>query len=563
MKGPQKIEMSAAEIHALKHRAATNQLTEEDRKTLIGVLECVLWLQHKLSQTRLSMKRLRDMLFGAKTEKRRKESDEPADEEDLEASDEKAEPSSDEATSGEGPPESAHLEATVVQSTNPQKPKGHGRNGAKAYPGATIIHVPSGFKDGDPCPVTHCTGHLYGYTPGVLITMRSSGLFEAQHYRLERLRCTLCGTTALADLPAGVTREKYDARARVMVCVMKYYLGVPFYRSGAFQETVGAPLPDAVQWELAESVGLAVTPIYEALIAFASNADVMWADDTHMRVLSLMKENREQGRKRTGMYTTGIACRIREYLVYLYITGRDHAGENMMKLVAHRDPQTGRGFYMADASSRNAPLDSLDDLMAKFILCLCLIHARRNFYELRHQYEEANQVLDDLAKIYHHEALCRQKGMTARERLNYHQVHSKPIMVKLRQWLKKLLRDKQVEPNSNLGQAIGYMLRNWERLTQFLRHPGAPLDNNVAERMLKVPIRNRNNAYFYKTLKGARIGDIMMSIMHTCQGTNVNMVEYLVACYDNREAVAKDPTAWFPWNYEQALHERAEPLKAA
>ena len=66
------------------------------------------------------------------------------------------------------------------------------------------------------------------------------------------------------------------------------------------------------------------------------------------------------------------------------------------------------------------------------------------------------------------------------QRLAYHQAHSAPVMDALKGWMQQQLADKQVEPNSRLGQAYNYMLKRWEPLTGFLRIPGAPLDNNVA-----------------------------------------------------------------------------------
>ena len=98
------------------------------------------------------------------------------------------------------------------------------------------------------------------------------------------------------------------------------------------------------------------------------------------------------------------------------------------------------------------------------------------------------------------------------------------------------------------------MLRHWPELTLFLREPGAPLDNNICERALKKAILNRKNAMFYKTLRGAEVGDLFMSLIHTCELNNVNPFEYLVALKEN---VSHKETAanWMPWNYKTALDE--------
>ena len=84
-------------------------------------------------------------------------------------------------------------------------------------------------------------------------------------------------------------------------------------------------------------------------------------------------------------------------------------------------------------------------------------------------------------------------------------------------WLEAQLTERRTEPNSGLGQAIGYLLRHWLPLTLFLRTAGAPLDNNIVERALKRAVLHRKNALYYRTLHGAEVGDLFMSLIHTCQ----------------------------------------------
>ena len=117
------------------------------------------------------------------------------------------------------------------------------------------------------------------------------------------------------------------------------------------------------------------------------------------------------------------------------------------------------------------------------------------------------------------------------------------------------LDSKKVEPNSGLGQSLHYMLNHWEKLTLFLNHPGVPLDNNVCERALKKAILHRKNAYFYKTANGARIGDMFMSLIHSCELNGMNPFDYLTALQTHASSVSLDPASWLPWNYQQSLRE--------
>lgn len=123
----------------------------------------------------------------------------------------------------------------------------------------------------------------------------------------------------------------------------------------------------------------------------------------------------------------------------------------------------------------------------------------------------------------------------------------------LHRWMKDLMDQKKVESNSGLGQAIRYLLKPWEPLTRFLHVPGAPLDNNICERALKMAILHRKNSMSYKTVRGAEVGDLYLSLIHTCQLNEVNPFDYLMALQRNAAAVEKDPARWRPWNYRDAL----------
>jgi hypothetical protein len=110
-----------------------------------------------------------------------------------------------------------------------------------------------------------------------------------------------------------------------------------------------------------------------------------------------------------------------------------------------------------------------------------------------------------------------------------------------------------VEPNSRLGGAFDYLLKRWEALTRFLTVPGAPLDNNAAERALKMILRYRKNSLFYKNEHGAHVGDVLTSLIETCRLAGINPLDYLSALMENRSAVFADPAAWLPWNYRDNL----------
>ena len=97
------------------------------------------------------------------------------------------------------------------------------------------------------------------------------------------------------------------------------------------------------------------------------------------------------------------------------------------------------------------------------------------------------------------------------------------------------------------------MLKHWEKLTLFLRVPGAPLDNNICERALKKAILHRKNALFFKTANGAHVGDVFMSLIYTCELCGANPFDYLTELERHAGELAEDPQRWMPWNYRQTL----------
>jgi hypothetical protein len=140
--------------------------------------------------------------------------------------------------------------------------------------------------------------------------------------------------------------------------------------------------------------------------------------------------------------------------------------------------------------------------------------------------------------------------MSAEERLQYHQEKSGPVMDEFHIWLNRQFDEKRVEPNSGLGTAITYVLNHWTELTRFLHVPGAVLDNNICEQAIKMAICHRKNSLFYKTAHGAKIGDMYMSLIHTCHFAGVNPFDYLTQLQRHYVAVSKEPSKWLPWNYQ-------------
>jgi transposase len=533
-----RLDIAMKDLEEILQRAS-GALAPADVEKLRAVVETLEWLQAQIGRKDASLGRLRKLLFGTpKTEKTSQV-----------LGDGPKEAAEGEEGKSEDPPQAGPDDSKPAPA-----PKGHGRNGAGAYTGAERVSVPhSELKPGDPCPEEGCEGKLYRLPePRVLVCVKGHVPLQATVYERETLRCALCGKVFVAGLPEGMHECKYDPTAAAMVGLLKYGSGMPFHRLEGLQGHLGVPLPAATQWEIVQEAARDLGPAYEELVRQAAQAKVVHNDDTPMTILEHLAENegRKQEGERTGTFTTGIVAAEGERQIALFYTGREHAGENLTKVLSEREGQRGPPIQMCDGLDRNAPDEKFQTILGN-----CLTHGRRKFVDVVASFpQEVRYVLEELRKVYRHDAEAREASMTSEERLRHHQEHSAPVMERLKLWMDAQIGEKKVEPQSALGEAIRYMQKRWQKLTLFLREAGAPLDNTITERALKKAILHRKNALFFKSENGARVGDVFMSLIHTAELGGVNPFDYLTALLGHARQVREDADAWMPWNYRETLN---------
>ena len=524
------IDVSTKELEALLEQATQQPLPPDGYQKLKAAIRTLGYVTELLENREATLASLRRLLCQSSTEK----TEQVLKQAGLEVGEKKRKPAG--------------------KRTAETKPPGHGRNGAGAYRGAHRVQVRhASLSAGAQCPGCD-SGKVYPLSdPGVLVRIKGQAPIDATVWELEKLRCNLCGEVFTAEAPAGVGEEKYDATAASMIASLRYGSGFPWNRLEGLQENLGIPLPAATQCEIVSEVAAEIRPAFDELIRQAAQGEVLHNDDTSMRVVAL---NRAQARmefatERTGLFTSGIVSTAAGRNIALFFTGEKHAGENLTDVLQRRATELGAPIQMCDALSRNLP--KLPPKL-EIIVGHCLAHARRRFVEVTPNFpEECRFVLETLGAIYSNDALAREQGMTPEERLRLHQSRSGPLMEQLRTWLQTQLDEKKVEPNSGLGVAINYLLKHWHRLTLFLRQLGAPLDNNICERGLKKAILHRKNSLFYKTRNGARVGDLYMSLIHTCELVGANAFDYLTELQRHVAELKKNPSDWMPWNYRETL----------
>jgi transposase len=201
---------------------------------------------------RISIKELKKLIFGAKTEKTRNLT--------------KSKPTGKQDGASNQEPK--------------EKPKGHGRNGTDAYPGAERVCLRcSKLRCGEHCP--ECgKGKLYTYAPSEVVCIRGQAPLDATIYEHERLCCNLCGALFTASAPPEATGPKYDASAASMMALLHYGCGFPFNRLDMLQNNLGIPLPSSTQWDVLNAKAREAHAIFDALNGHAATAEIFHNDDT-------------------------------------------------------------------------------------------------------------------------------------------------------------------------------------------------------------------------------------------------------------------------------------------
>lgn len=525
------------DVERLIEKFEQDKLEERDKQMITSLLRTLLTLVSLLQEKKASIHRLKEMIFGKKSEKRKK----------AEAEKEESGSEFSKEENQQTPGTMKNEEQGVPENSDRAIKRGCGRTAASAYAGAKKVHCHHrDLAPGDKCPAERCQGRLWPVNrPHHLIQFTGNPTVTATHYQQDVLKCAFCEKEYEAPLPAGVKPQRWDDTADAAIVIQKVELATPFYRTAQMQRSCGIPLSASVQWERCKVVFEALKPVYKQMQQAAANGKIFYGDDTPVRIQELIEENKEKKEaERVGMHTTGVVVELYEGArIVLYDNSRKHAGEVLEELYEKRDASLPLPIQMGDGLSWNWCGEH------KKIVCKCLAHARRKFYELRKIHPGACEyVLKQIGEIYRNEAGTG--GMSDAERLHYHQAHSGPVMEELKQWMEKQMAEKNVEPNSGLGKAIGYFQTHLEGLTAWLCYEGAPLDNNPAEQILKPPVLIRKNSYGYKTSKGAEVIAVLLSVIHSCRLNGTNVWTYLVSVLRRSGEVSKSPQDFLPWIYK-------------
>ena len=424
-----------------------------------------------------------------------------------------------------------------------RKRENGGRYGYDDYTNApTTEHYPDGLKTGDACQC--CGKGKYYYTePQKQLSFKGSPPIVVDRHLKHVLKCNACGKEAVAKI--NIT--KWTNSAKSIITLHKIH-GMGWNKQERIQHLCGTPVSKSTLWEQSLSYWQDSGKFIAAeLYKLAAEGSVWHSDDTSARILETMKTPVVVNGRERSSHTTTICSKYGEHKIIIYETSSRYCRENWAKLLKTRQSNE-KVILMTDAS--NQSLASGKELkLVKQSICLGG-HVRNKFKDVEGYYPEVcKKFLDLVAKLYKNEGDC--KGMSAKERLKYHQVNSQSIIDEMYTLIDALITNKEVEPNSRLGKIFNYCRNHKKGLTAFLRIAGAPLDNNISENALRVRVIQRKISLFYKTEFSAEVLDGLNGIAATCEANGVNTHKYQIWILDNWKEVQKNSNAYLPWEFKK------------
>lgn len=550
-------------------------LSAEERRILAGVLETWAHVVERAQRKDLKISELRKLLGIILERQKRSGSGGDGSSGEGGSSDGSGEGSTDsgQGASGDGSTQGGDLgvEQGSSEASSSQSKAGcrdeHGRRSAKDFPDAAICeHAHTELTVGCRCPGCG-RGKLYRYNPSQYMTISGQPVFTATQHIVEQLQCNLCDEifkAPLSDearLDGADGRRLYSYSAVALIAILKFFGVMPWHRMETVQAWIGVRVPDASMFDQCERLANAIAPVAKHLERMSSEVMLLFGDDTGACVLnerSAIIPERESGKlvERTGCHTTCVIAVTDDghHIVHFRI-GIQHTGELLDELLSGRPSTSPPPMVMSDALSANKVT------VCKVRECFCNAHTVRYFKELKENYpKEAGYALERYRKIFDNEKHCREHELPAEQRLAYHREHSKHLLKEICTHGYDLLEvSKDIEPNSDIGGAYNYILNNEYELSAFCRYPGAPLENNLAERILRLPVHLRDGAPFYRNAVGAAIAANILSVGSTAYQAGVNLLDYFVAILRHSDDVRARPYDWVPWLYEDRVRKIERP----
>jgi transposase len=366
-----------------------------------------------------------------------------------------------------------------------------------------------------------------------------------------KLACPACERIVQVEAPSRPIERSFAGPGLLAhILTSKYADHLPLYRQAQIYAREGVELERSTMAEWVGGCSRLLDPLTEALARYVMAAGKLHADDTPVPVLDPGRGKTKTGRLWTYVRDDRPAGSDQAPAV-LFRYAPDRRGERPRE---HLTPFSG--ILQADAYAGFGHLYG-----ERIQEAACWAHARRAFYELHqaNQSPVAAEALERIGALYAIEAEIR--GRPPDERAGIRQARAGPLLESLREWLRQTLG--RVSKKSELAKAISYILSRWTALTRYRDDGRIEIDNNAAERALRVVALGRKNYLFCGSDAGGERAAAMYSLIGTAKLNGLDPEAYLRYVI---ERIADHPInrveELLPWTVVDAL-KPADPQQLA
>lgn len=317
----------------------------------------------------------------------------------------------------------------------------------------------------------------------------------------------------IADLPETLlNRCQADESLLADILVKKYADHLPLYRQVEMMSREGVHVSRQIISQWVVRAGLALKPLYECLLARLLETKNIFYDETPVKMLAPGKGKTHQAYM---WVLVGGETNHPSFRIYDFCLNRCH--EHAAKMLKNY-----RGVLHSDKYGAYETLANQKQL----IWCPCWAHIRRKFIEA----EGGDPPFRDWVLRHIRYLFMLEKVAWARsveERLRIRKEKEEPIIQQLILAIKDKVVNGKILPKSKFKEALNYFLGLIPYLKNYLNHPWARLDNNVAERAVRPIAIGRKNWLFVGNEESGEAAGILLSLIQTCRGLNINPREYI------------------------------------
>jgi transposase len=352
----------------------------------------------------------------------------------------------------------------------------------------------------------------------------------------------ISNTIKQAPVPNSVIPKGYATPSLLsQIITSKYQFGLPLYRQETMFKQYGIELSRKTMADWIIKTATLLEPLYERLHELILQQPVIQADETPLKVI---KEDK------TTCY------------MWLYCCGTDSPnstspsaeGAGIPNIVLYDYQSSRAGRCAAEFLGDYAGYLQVDGYEAytqtHATLVGCMAHARRKYDETKKSQPKGKSGKADMAmnliqKLYRIEAQI--KGASADEKQQIRQQQSLPLLNEFKNWLDKSVD--HVPPQTALGKAIGYSLRQWPKLIRYIDDGKLSIDNNRAERAIKPFVIGRKNWLFSNTASGAKASATLYSIIETAKTNGIMPFDYLMYLLEQLSQPDYELEQLLPWAF--------------